>query len=114
MHPGIAGLSRAFGEAAELADEGELERLIRVYWYTLEFSLVREGDAVRALGAGLVSSAGELDFTPEHLDWDLERMAETGFDPTAMQPALFVAPGFDALLESTGEWLARGAWRLRA
>lgn len=112
MHAGIAELNRRFGRAAEAASEAELERLIHVYWYALEFSLVREAGEPRALGAGLLSSAGELDHSPAHLEWDLERMARTTFDPTAMQPALFVAPSFDELLASTSGWLERGAWRV--
>src|SRR5262249_2005480 len=54
--PRYANVNRMFGEATRRADDARTEALIRVYWYTLEFGLVREGDAVKAFGAGLLSS----------------------------------------------------------
>jgi len=107
-HAGIAELSRAFGRATIDADESRLEQLIHVYWYTLEFGVVEEDGQPRALGAGLLSSVGELDQLrdgPQLLPWDLERMAATGFEPTAFQPALFVAPSLDVLLGEVRDWL---------
>ncbi|MBL8859834.1 MAG: hypothetical protein JNL28_15110 [Planctomycetes bacterium] len=47
--------------AARGADAEELTAIERVYWFTIEFGLVRENDAVKALGAGLASSIAELD-----------------------------------------------------
>ena len=58
--PGFARLNRAFGEAATRAAPEQLARIARVYWYTLEFGLCEEGGGVKAYGAGLLSSFGEL------------------------------------------------------
>jgi phenylalanine-4-hydroxylase len=51
----------ALAHAARNATRGELTAIERVYWYTIEFGLVREGDSLRALGAGLASSIAELE-----------------------------------------------------
>lgn len=113
-HPGVAAVNRAAGIAAQQADEPSLQRLANVYWYTLEFGVAREGDSLKAYGAGLLSSLGELqrfDTKAELLDWDLERMARTPYDPTNYQPHFFVAPGFSEMLSSLLAWLQGGGWR---
>ena len=112
-HPRIAAVSRAFGRAVELADDEQAERIERVYWYTLEFGLVEEKGQARAFGAGLLSSAGELaqiNEGPALLEWDLDAIAETPYDPTRMQPHLFVAPSFDRMLDDLEAWLLTEQW----
>lgn len=114
VHPGIAELNRLLGDAAEVADDQEMIRLERVYWYTLEFGLVREGDAIKAFGAGLLSSVGELsafDRNAELKDWDLDVIAGTPYDPTRYQAVLFVAPSFTRLLVDVCAWVRGGRWR---
>lgn len=59
--PACTRILEALADAAHGADESELAEVERVYWYTIEFGLVREGALVRALGAGLASSIAELD-----------------------------------------------------
>ncbi len=106
--PDIARLNRRFGVAARHAGPERLTQLERVYWYVLEFGLVAAASGVRAFGAGLLSSCTELaqiDAGPELLPWDLERMAATPFDPSDLQPALFVAPSVPRLLAETHAWL---------
>lgn len=98
-----ARINALFGEATKKADEATCEKLIRTYWYCLEFGLVREGGEVKAVGAGLLSSFGELGrFEKEStlLPFDLEHIANTPFDPTQYQTTLFVSPSEDALLAS--------------
>ena len=113
-HPGLAGVNRLMGRAAADATETEMQRLEYVYWYVLEFGLVRENGDIKAVGAGLLSSAGELAAAPtepEHRDWDLDAIARTPYDPTCMQPALFVAPSFDRMITDLTTWTESGAWR---
>ena len=115
-HPRIARLHELLGRAALRADEHEMLRLERVYWYTLEFGLVEEDGELRAFGAGLLSSVGELeqfDTGPKLLELDLEHIASTPYDPTDLQPQLFVAPSFDAMLVQLETWLTADRWRLR-
>jgi phenylalanine-4-hydroxylase len=113
-HPRIAKVNQAFGLAADLADDEEARRLESVYWYTMEFGVVEEAGRPRAFGAGLLSSGGELaqlETGPQLLPWDLDRVATTAYDPTQMQPALFVAPGFHPMLADLVIWLESGGWR---
>ncbi len=107
-HPGLASLNRKFGLAARVADRAMLARIERVYWFTLEFGLVAEGDAVKAVGAGLLSSFGEIERSQtdaEHLPWDLEVIAATDYDTSRYQDRLFVAPSFDRMIEDMDAWL---------
>ncbi len=116
VHPGIAELNRVVGEAATVADAASMARLERVYWYTLEFGLVRERDDIRAFGAGLLSSVGELDRCTRDTQlqaWDLETMARTPYDPTDFQEVLFVAPSFTRMLCDVTAWVRTGGHRAR-
>jgi phenylalanine-4-hydroxylase len=100
--PEFAEINRLFGAATELADEAQLERLARVYWYSLEFGAVRENGAPRAVGAGLLSSFGELGrFQTEAMlrPFDVDEIARTPFDPTDYQQTIFVASGVPSMLE---------------
>ena len=111
VHPGISELNRVVGEAATTANGVAMERLERVYWYTLEFGLVAEGSDVKALGAGLLSSAGELRRCTEQATlraWDLEAIARTPYDPTGFQDVLFVAPSFTRMLCDVTAWVRTG------
>lgn len=105
----LAQLNRAFGHAAYSATTPErIEALIRVYWFTIEFGLVADGERVKVMGAGLLSSAGEIQrfsTSAQLLEWDLERMAHTSFDPTNFQDRLFVAPSYREMLDDLRAWL---------
>ncbi len=103
-----AQLNHLFGAATRRADEATTQRLIRTYWYCLEFGLVREGGQVKAVGAGLLSSFGELGrFERESrlLPFDLDLIARTPFDPTQYQDTLFVADSEEALRTALTRWL---------
>lgn len=104
------------GEAADVADEQEMLRIERMYWYTMEFGLVRQAGQIKAFGAGLLSSVGELsdfDTHAELMDWDLRTIANTPYDPTQYQAKLFVAPSFTRMLVDVCGWVRSGAWRNR-
>ncbi len=108
----FVALNRAFGSAALRAqdDPAAIERIGRVYWYTLEFGVVREAGRVRVYGAGLLSSFGELgrfENDEELQAWNIDEIAETPYDPTRYQQKLFVAPGFDAMANDVLQWLGR-------
>lgn len=110
IDPTFVALNRAFGEAVKRADDALERALIRVYWWTLEFGVVHEGGALKAYGAGLLSSFGELGGIRAHADvrpLDLDEAAATPFDPTDYQRVLFVARSFDAMASDVLAWLAR-------
>jgi phenylalanine-4-hydroxylase len=111
----IAALARAFGRLARAADEALLTRVQRVFWFGLEFGMCREHGAARAVGAGLLSSAGELDHAMNAADrdvwraWDLDAMATTDYATTDYQRALFVAPSFRTMVDDLGAWIREQA-----
>ena len=50
--PAFCGMAHAIGVASLCADEQQIWHLTKIYWYTVEFGVVREGGAVKAFGAG--------------------------------------------------------------
>lgn len=113
LAPEIVQLSRSFGAAALRADPAAMLQLERLYWYTLEFGVAIEDGEVKAYGAGLLSSYGELGELGQRarlVPFDLEVMARTPYDPTDYQQVLFVAPSFPEMLRQLEDWLA-GAGR---
>ncbi len=103
-----ARINELFGHATRVAGDAAIDRLIRTYWYCMEFGVVREGAALKAVGAGLLSSFGELGrFEREAtlVPFDLGLVGRTPFDPTQYQSILFVAASEDVLLSTLTEWL---------
>ncbi|HEX8072672.1 MAG TPA: hypothetical protein VF546_22180 [Pyrinomonadaceae bacterium] len=106
----LAELNRLFGAAARrAASEAEFEQLARLYWFTVEFGVVREGRALKAYGTGLLSSAGELEamHKAELRPLDPEEAARCDFDPTDYQPLLFCADSFADMLTTLRAYLRR-------
>jgi len=114
-HPFFADLSRAFGQAARQAmernDAETVENIGRLYWFTLEYGTVREAGRTQALGAGLLSSHGEIQrFTQAELrPFDPARAAATPYDPTGYQPVLYVAENIAELAQRCTAWLRASA-----
>jgi phenylalanine-4-hydroxylase len=80
--------------------------LARLYWYTIEFGLMSTPQGVRAYGAGLLSSGGELaycvdDPRPRRLAFDLERLMRTEYIIDRYQDTYFVIDSFDQLMRET-------------
>jgi phenylalanine-4-hydroxylase len=78
--------------------------------YTLEFGLVEEGGARKAVGAGLLSSFGELGTFEENAEirpLDCEEAASIPYDPTQYQKLLFVSPSFERMVDDVCSWLER-------
>jgi phenylalanine-4-hydroxylase len=108
FRPEIVRLSRLFGEVAARSDPATVQKLERVYWYTLEFGVAREGEDVKAYGAGLLSSYGELGSFLDRAvlePFDLKKVAATPYDPTSYQKVLFVAASFSEMVRVLEEWL---------
>ena len=108
--PRLAEINRLFGEAVRrTTDAVELDRLSRVYWFTIEFGVLRENGRVKAYGTGLLSSAGELEemHNAQLVPLDLEVAASHVYDPTHYQAILFCAESFDQMDQMLREFLAR-------
>ena len=104
----LAELNRLFGRAVKRSKSNEeLESLSRVYWFTIEFGVLREDDAVKAYGTGLLSSAGELEemHEAELRPFDLDEAGNQAYDPTHFQPSLFCADSFDEMYHRLKEYL---------
>lgn len=98
--PRFADLYEAAGRASRRAGDA-LEFFSKVFWFTLEFGVVREGGDVKAYGAGLCSSYGEIqEFrNTEIRHWDLADMGTLDYDITRYQPVLFAAPSMEFVFE---------------
>ena len=107
--PVFADYMAAYGRGGLRALEyGSLEKLARLYWYTVEFGLIAEPEGLRIYGAGIVSSHGESLFaldnpSPNRIGFDLKRVMRTDYRIDDYQQNYFVIPSFDELLRATIE-----------
>jgi phenylalanine-4-hydroxylase len=105
MNPIIADYIQAYGKGGLRALElGVLPQLARVYWYTVEFGLVRQPEGLRIYGSGIASSYTESIFaiddpSPNRVRFDLERVMRTRYRIDDFQETYFVLDDFDELLE---------------
>jgi phenylalanine-4-hydroxylase len=107
FNPVFADYMQAYGAGGLKASRlASCEHLARLYWYTVEFGLIRTPDGLRAYGAGILSSAGELRHSvtspePQRIGFDLERIMRTRFKIDSFQPTYFVIDSFDQLFDAT-------------
>ena len=105
MNPAIADYIQAYGEGGLRAKRlGVLEKLARVYWYTVEFGLVKQPGGLRVYGAGIASSAKETVFSveddsPNRVAFDLERVMRTNYRIDDFQESYFVLENLNDLLK---------------
>ena len=106
LYPRIADFLELYGRAGEKAMAmGALDMLARIYWYTVEFGLVRdEGSGFKVLGAGIVSSAAETVYAatdPDalRLPFDPVRVMRTAYKIDEFQPNYFVLDSLDQLID---------------
>ncbi|HEX7854885.1 MAG TPA: phenylalanine 4-monooxygenase [Sphingobium sp.] len=106
-HPVFADYMQAYGIGGQrAAGLGAIERLSRLYWYTVEFGLVKSGDTARLYGAGIVSSFTESVFalddpSPNRIGFDLKRLMRTKYRIDDFQQNYFVIDSFEDLLDQT-------------
>jgi len=107
--PAFADYMQAYGEGGLRALKfGALEKLARLYWYTVEFGLIREQGALKLYGAGIVSSFGESIFaldnpSPNRIAFDLERVMRTDYRIDDYQQSYFVIDSFEELRHQTAD-----------
>lgn len=105
MNPVIADYIQAYGEGGLRAQRlGRLTHLARVYWYTVEFGLLRQKEGLRIYGAGIASSSTESVFSlesasPNRIRFDLERVMRTHYRIDDFQESYFVIDDLEQLLE---------------
>lgn len=107
FNPVFADYVQRYGQGGLKAHAlGAGELLSRLYWYTIEFGLIREPQGLRAYGAGILSSAGELRHSvtspqPQRIALDLERCMRTRYKIDDYQATYFVIDSFEQLFEMT-------------
>jgi len=108
--PVFADYMQAYGEgglkALRVGGQHALSQLARLYWYTVEFGLMRESGALKIYGAGIVSSKAETLYslesnTPKRFGFDLLRIMRTQYKIDDFQRCYFVIDRFDELFEAT-------------
>lgn len=105
----FADFSQFIGHGARIANDRQLEELGRLYWFTVEFGLIEEDGNLKAYGAGLLSSFGELEHAfsdeVERREFDLEQVINTDYNYSDMQPVLYVIPSYEKLKEVTRKYI---------
>ncbi len=107
IHPVFADYMAAYGRGGlKAARLGALTNLARLYWYTVEFGLIRREEGLRIYGAGIVSSSAESVYClesdrPRRVAFDLLRVMRTDYLIDRFQDTYFVIDGFDDLFEAT-------------
>jgi len=102
----FADFLQTYGRAALLCEDPEhVKRLGRLFWFTVEFGLVREDGRLKIYGSGLMSSIGESAYAmesdiPERRPFDLERVCETDFEIDKFQPIYYVLESFEQLRDA--------------
>jgi phenylalanine-4-hydroxylase len=105
----FADYSSYIGEGAKIANDQQLAELGRLYWFTVEFGLKEEDGELRAYGAGLLSSFGELEHAfsdeVERRPFDLQTVINHEFTYSDMQKILYVIPSYSYLKDVTREYI---------
>ncbi len=108
--PEIAELHRLAGQAiARVETERSRQVVADVFWFSAEFGVVRQGGDVKAYGAGLLSSPGELDWFGRHAEVrpiEIGAMGRLGYDIDVYQPTLFAGDSMPHVLDVIGGFFA--------
>jgi phenylalanine-4-hydroxylase len=108
--PRFAEVKRLAGEAARRMETDEaLQFVADVFWFTLEFGVVWEDGELKAYGAGILSSYGEIEEF-RHMEIrpiDIGEMGTIEYDITKYQPVLYAAESMDHMVETVGGFFAR-------
>jgi phenylalanine-4-hydroxylase len=109
-HPVFANFLEHYGKVcAALTDVEDLERMGRLFWFTVEFGVIREQGAIKVYGSGLISSHGECTHVVERgagleiREFKLADVLDTVVDVSKMQPVLYAIESFDQIYEATKE-----------
>lgn len=111
--PIFADFLQTYGKAALTTDDpAHTERLARLFWFTVEFGLIREGGELKLYGSGLISSPGESmhALTSQEVDrrpFDLETVCNTAFEIDHYQPILYVLESFEQLRDAMNTYANR-------
>ena len=121
----FADFLQTYGKAALMCeDEEHIKRLGRLFWFTVEFGLIREDGKIKVYGSGLVSSHSESAYSltgawekkgvsvpdctprdvPEYRPFDLDRVCNTDFEIDHFQPIYYVLESFEQLRDARNRY----------
>ncbi len=117
-HPVFADFLEHYGKVcAGLKSAEALERMGRLFWFTVEFGVIREAGKIKVYGSGLISSHGECTRVVEGgaglaqgleiREFDLEKVLDTVVDVSKMQPVLYAIESFEQIYEAAKETESR-------
>jgi len=107
INPVFADYMEAYGKGGlKAAGLGALDMLARLYWYTVEFGLIRTPEGLRIYGAGILSSQGESVYSldsasPNRIGFDVRRIMRTRYRIDTFQKTYFVIDDFEQLFDAT-------------
>lgn len=109
-HPVFADFLQQYGSvcARLVSDKDKLERMGRLFWFTVEFGVIRQKGTIKLYGSGLISSHGESthvinrtsDGGPEIRDFDLDAVLNQEFKVSEMQKVLYAVESFDQIYDA--------------
>lgn len=104
--PVFADYMQAYGQRGVEAGPANVHRLARLYWYTVEFGLIRSDAGLKVFGAGIISSATETQYAigssvPARIAFDARRVMRTAYEIDKLQRTYFVLDDFRQLFEAT-------------
>jgi phenylalanine-4-hydroxylase len=106
-HPVFANFLEHYGKVcAALTNADDLERMGRLFWFTVEFGVIRERGAIKVYGSGLISSHGECTHVVERgagleiRDFDLDQVLQEKVDTGTMQKVLYAIESFEQIYEA--------------
>jgi phenylalanine-4-hydroxylase len=109
LNPVFADYMQAYGKGGVKAHgigADALVNLTRLYWYSVEFGLIKQDDGLRIYGSGIVSSKGESIHclespAPNRIGFDLERIMRTRYRIDTYQKTYFVIDSYEQLMKAT-------------
>ena len=111
-HPVFADFLQSYGQVcAGLERQEDLDRMGRLFWFTVEFGVIRQQGKIKLYGSGLISSHGESNYVlsggPEIRDFELNEVLDRDFNISEMQKVLYAVESFDQIYEATRQARAR-------
>jgi phenylalanine-4-hydroxylase len=107
-HPVFADFLQSYGQlCSELRRKEDIERMGRLFWFTVEFGVIRQNGVIKLYGSGLISSHGESSYVirggPEIRSFNLDEVMAHKFCISEMQKVLYAVESFDQIYEATRE-----------
>lgn len=108
-HPVFADFLYEYGRVggSMVGRKDDLTRMSRLFWFTVEFGVIRQQGGIKVYGSGLISSHGECSYVvergPEIRDFNLDQVLEHEFSISEMQPVLYAVESFQQIYEAAKE-----------